>query len=802
MDKVFNLKIDTKNKNITTVTGLKQFDNNSILNITLLQNSLALDLSNCTVRLNFLREDERILLYMATVDNGKEGKVSIKLSPEVLEKTGNIKADISVFDSNLLKITSATFNIKVNESIYSNDYYLRRNEFDIMQAMYSEEEKRLSNEKGRVAAEQNRVSNETLRKSQEDTRQSNENKRSESETLRIKKETERQNKENNRIEAEKLRLEKETERISRESYRIEAEQKREQNELSRIKAEQSRIESENIRITTEKDRNNSEDIRIKKETERISNEEKRVQAENKRNEDEHIRIEAENKRNEDEHIRIEAENKRNEEESNRLDQEKIRIESEKTRVEAEDKRKISENTRVDNELGRITYEAERATNEKIRIQSELNRVENEKLRSEAEYKRLEAEKIRVKKEAERINSESKRLKNEQLRQTNETSRVEEWNKIKNTFKDNAPGDMKSIIYDKNGNGKVDIAELAESVEWENVKNKPNFDEIGKVKSVNCKTGAIELKAEDIKTKDGASLEKFKEDINTQYEDFTNEIGNIKDLKTTNKDNLVSALNEVFTSADNGKKSIYNSIVGKKVTPKSKDFKDLTDAITDIKLGQGNAQASEVLKGATFTNDSGVMQTGTMPNMGSKEIEPKIYSQELGKGYYEKVKLKGINDLDNYTMKEVVKTIAPKIKDDLPSIIQSAGILPFKTWSWKGDSYYGNPLNKDVPYKSMKVPFEIKILFTKCDGYKGGGADGVITQTWVDKDFFKTTIGEHFIFIPQDLVHYGMAAQNNFNYIDDTPYHYYFSEFKIAEDKQTINFPNGNATNIEIYALGW
>ncbi|MCD3329473.1 phage tail protein [Clostridium botulinum] len=253
-------------------------------------------------------------------------------------------------------------------------------------------------------------------------------------------------------------------------------------------------------------------------------------------------------------------------------------------------------------------------------------------------------------------------------------------------------------------------------------------------------------------------------LNKQIEDFTNEIGNIKDLKTTNKDNLVESVNELFTNAGNGKDSLYSAITGKKVTPRSKNFEDLTNAIKDIKLGQGNAQASEVLQGRTFTNDSGVMQTGTIPNMGSKEIEPKIYSQELGKGYYEKVKLKGINDLDNDTMKEVVKTIAPKIKDDLPSIIQSAGILPFKTWKWSGDSYYGNHLNNDVPYKSMKVPFEIKILFTKCDGYRGGNTNGVITQTWVDKDFFKTTIGEHFIFIPPDLVHYSMQAQNNFNYI--------------------------------------
>ncbi|WP_053069813.1 phage tail-collar fiber domain-containing protein [Clostridium botulinum] len=41
-----------------------------------------------------------------------------------------------------------------------------------------------------------------------------------------------------------------------------------------------------------------------------------------------------------------------------------------------------------------------------------------------------------------------------------------------------------------------------------------------VTSVNSKTGAIELKAKDIKAEDGTNLEKFKEDINSQYEEHT------------------------------------------------------------------------------------------------------------------------------------------------------------------------------------------------------------------------------------------------------------------------------------------
>ncbi|MCD3234262.1 phage tail protein [Clostridium botulinum D/C] len=173
-----------------------------------------------------------------------------------------------------------------------------------------------------------------------------------------------------------------------------------------------------------------------------------------------------------------------------------------------------------------------------------------------------------------------------------------------------------------------------------------------VQSINGKTGAVELKAADITTEKGTNLE----ELSSQYEDCVNKIGNIKDLKTTNKDNLVSALNEVFTSADNGKKSIYNSIVGKKVTPKSKDFKDLKSAIDNIKLGQGTAQPSHVLKNFTFTNDTGVVQEGNIPVMGSKEITPSTYVQELGKGYYNSIKIKPVN-------KDNIPNIFPNLKPE-------------------------------------------------------------------------------------------------------------------------------------------
>ncbi|RXM69439.1 phage tail protein [Clostridium tetani] len=82
-----------------------------------------------------------------------------------------------------------------------------------------------------------------------------------------------------------------------------------------------------------------------------------------------------------------------------------------------------------------------------------------------------------------------------------------------------------------------------------------------VTSVNSKTGAIELKAEDINCNDGKNLEKFKESTTLQLADITKDIKNIDlsadkvtldSTKLKSKD-VKTALEELFTFADNGKK---------------------------------------------------------------------------------------------------------------------------------------------------------------------------------------------------------------------------------------------------------
>ncbi|GAB6150199.1 hypothetical protein [Clostridium novyi] len=146
------------------------------------------------------------------------------------------------------------------------------------------------------------------------------------------------------------------------------------------------------------------------------------------------------------------------------------------------------------------------------------------------------------------------------------------------------------------------------------------------------------------------LDKIKEVLNgdvagnllNKIDQNTKMINNLKNDINAKEKSVQESIDNLKSHVDNGKSSLYSAIIGKKATPRSKDFKDLTDAITNIKLGQGNAQASEVLAGKTFTNDTGIMRIGTMPNMGSRELTPKTYVQELGRGYYDNIKVKDVS----------------------------------------------------------------------------------------------------------------------------------------------------------------
>ncbi|RUT55195.1 hypothetical protein NPD9_1688 [Clostridium botulinum] len=239
MDKKFNLLIDTKRTGFNAVRGLKQGDNNSILNVTLVQNSVPFDLTGTTIRINYKRPDSKIFLQMADVVNATDGKVKINILTKALESIGEVKADLSIFDKDNRKITSATFSMFVDGSIYRNDY-LEPEDLDLIQSIWVEEDKRIKQEKDREKNEENRLSNESIR-------EKNEKDRTDKEQLRELVEGQRQDNEIGREKSEATRIEN-------ESIREKNESKRAENEENRIAEESERVDAEEERKTNEMDR--------------------------------------------------------------------------------------------------------------------------------------------------------------------------------------------------------------------------------------------------------------------------------------------------------------------------------------------------------------------------------------------------------------------------------------------------------------------------------------------------------------------------------------------------------------------
>ncbi|TBL76250.1 peptidase G2 autoproteolytic cleavage domain-containing protein [Paenibacillus thalictri] len=193
---------------------------------------------------------------------------------------------------------------------------------------------------------------EVVRVSQENTRQSNESARTVEESARQLAETSRAN-------AEVARTTEESNRVSAEIVRQNHESDRQSAEIARADAESIRVANENSHISEETARTNAESSRATAENERVDNETARQSGETNRET---------------------AESNRAIAETNRVDAESSRLLSESDRVSVENQRVIAENTRISAETDRETAEADRANAENTRVSNETSRQQNETTR--------------------------------------------------------------------------------------------------------------------------------------------------------------------------------------------------------------------------------------------------------------------------------------------------------------------------------------------------------------------------------------------------------------------------------------
>lgn len=138
-----------------------------------------------------------------------------------------------------------------------------------------------------------------------------------------------------------------------------------------------------------------------------------------------------------------------------------------------------------------------------------------------------------------------------------------------------------------------------------------------------------------------SSKKIKENITM------NDGTTVKDAINANKTSILNnanianqaleKANEAFQLGVNAKESVVQAINSKKTVPKvtnENNWESLSQSIRNIKEGSGNAVASDVLAGKTFTNNDGVEYTGTMVNRGgATTVTPTTSNQTKAAGYY-------------------------------------------------------------------------------------------------------------------------------------------------------------------------
>lgn len=106
----------------------------------------------------------------------------------------------------------------------------------------------------------------------------------------------------------------------------------------------------------------------------------------------------------------------------------------------------------------------------------------------------------------------------------------------------------------------------------------------------------------------------------EFEEENENIGDLSQLQTTEKSNIVNSINEVFQSVSDGKTLVAGAITDKGVnTSPTATFQTIADNIeaieTDPSIGTTDATAADILSGKKAVSQ-GQLRTGTMPNHGA------------------------------------------------------------------------------------------------------------------------------------------------------------------------------------------
>lgn len=248
MQKRYKFTYDIKKKLIENINFVEADTDTCVLEITLIDNAQAIDITGETIEFNFLKNDgttvTQDLTSGITILNATNGIIECILKSETLTE-GLIYAQI-VRTKEEERLTTPKFSFQVEASIAEGK--VAENAIPKLDQFIATTQTEFNEMKNQFEAAENiRIDNENTRKSNETSRVDNEVVRNTSESIRETNESTRGTNEDTRIENENSRVTSESTRSNNESIRI-------SNESSRLSAETSRVKAESLRETNENNR--------------------------------------------------------------------------------------------------------------------------------------------------------------------------------------------------------------------------------------------------------------------------------------------------------------------------------------------------------------------------------------------------------------------------------------------------------------------------------------------------------------------------------------------------------------------
>ena len=217
----------------------------------------------------------------------------------------------------------------------------------------------------------------------------------------------------------------------------------------------------------------------------------------------------------------------------------------------------------------------------------------------------------------------------------------------------------------------------------------NLDDLNTNDKTNVIRAINELNSHiDENTNNITSMEENITEIEGEINTIQNNIGVLDNLTTTNKSNLVEAINELFQSGNNAKQELVAALVAKGLgATTDMSFNELMGMLNGLTLGvipTGTAVASDVLSGKTFINSTGQTLTGNIVSRGSKTITPGTSNQTLDAGYYSGVTISGDSDLKSANIiygKTIFGVSGPSVSSEISSIVSDFLNSTSSSYGW-------------------------------------------------------------------------------------------------------------------------